>query len=324
MIARWLTALACALTVSAGMVAAAPAALAAETIDVSVAPDPPHVDESVVITATVTGGTPASLQVTRTDRDGQRTPFMATPTGTPGVYAGNDPLPAVQGTITYDVTDPADSTSTPGHASVHVQGLPTSLSIKASRSIVLFRHSVGLTAHLGTTFTNRSVSIYARPYDGVRTRIATGDVNATSGNLSATYTMHRRTRFIAEFAGDDKYAPASVYVIVRARAVLTERLRGYYSTSGAYRLYHPGDNPELDARLWPHQHRVCLYFRAQYRSGGSWHNASLSPCVRTDSEARAAAVLHNALSLPYRLRAEWRGNALAVANHGPWQHLRFR
>jgi hypothetical protein len=302
--------------------AVAPDAFAAETIVVTVTPPSPRVDDTLVVTAKVSGATPASLSVTRTDRHNNQTMFLAMPTANAGEYSAPDPGPPVWGHVSYVVKDVG--TDVQGSASVVVSRLPTALSIKASRRIVMFRHGVRVTAHLGTTQTNRAVTIYARPYNRDRRTISSGNVDPTSGNRSAAFTVFRRTRFRAHFSGDDTYAPANAYVVVRARAVLRERLRHYYATSGGYRLYHPGASPELDARLWPNQQRVCLYFRAQYHSGGSWHNASLSPCVRTDADGLAAALLHNALALPYRLRAEWRGNHIAAACHGPWLRLRFR
>jgi hypothetical protein len=319
--ARFVGVLTAAAFVATGLTVA-PDAFAAETIVVRITPPSPQVDDTLTLIATVSEAMPASLSVTRTDRNNNQTMFMALPTGNAGEYSMPDPGPPVWGHLSYVVKDvPRD---VQGSTSVFVSRLPTALSIKASRRIVTFRHGVRVTAHLGTTQTNRRVTIYARPYNGDRRTIGSGTVDPTSGNRSATFTVLRRTLFRAHFSGDGTYAPANAYVVVRARAVLRERLRHYYATSGGYRIYHPGASPELDARLWPRQQGVCLYFRAQYHSGGSWRNASLSPCVRTDTDALAAALLHNALALPYRLRAEWRGNHIAAASHGPWLRLRFR
>jgi hypothetical protein len=330
--ARLLGVLTCGVFAATGIVAAAPSAAAAGELEVTVHLSPsPHVDDKLVVSGVVQdAGTHepvqgAAITIMRTDPNGTQPAFMPVmPTGTDGAYSATDEQPAVRGTVSYAVHSTTGTASGDGSASTYVNRLATSLHIAASRSIVVTGRQVRLTAHLGPTWTNRAVTIYALPYDRVRKAITTGDVDPTSGDRSATYRMSRRTRFTARFAGDDKYAPAAVYVIVRARAVLNERLRGSYATSGAYHLYRAGRSPELDARLWPNQYHVCLYFRAQYYSNRAWHYASLSPCVRTAADGRAAALLNNALQLPYRLRAEWRGNTVALANHGPWLHLRFR
>ena len=323
MIARWFAVLTCGAFVTAGSVAVAPSALAAESIAVTVSPSSPHVDDLLVVSASVSGATtpPPSLAVTRTNRDGSQSMFSLSPTATSGDYSGQDPVPAMWGSTTYVVTDP--TTNVTGQTSVYVRRLNPHVTITASKPSVTFGQTVRVTGHLGSATTTRTLTIYARPYQLDRKRIARGAVDA-QGNLSASYTMHRRTRFIVSFAGDDRYYPTSAYVIVRVRAVVHDHLSGYFATSGRYRIYHTGDSPELDARLFPNLYHVCLYFRAQYYSGGAWHRASVSPCVRTDAAGRAAALLNNALALPYRLRAEWHGSTTARAAHGPWRRLRFR
>lgn len=323
MIARCFAVLTSAVLLTSAAVASAPSALAAEGIVVNVTPSSPHVDDLLVVTATVSGATtpPPSLAVTRTNRDGTQSMFSLSPTGTSGDYSGQDPVPAMWGTTKYVVTDP--TTNVTGQASVYVRRLNPRVSIAASKPSVTFGQTVRVTGHLGSATTTRTLTIYARPYELDRKRIARGPVDA-QGNLSVSYTMHRRTRFIASFAGDDRYYPTTAYVIVRARAVIHDHLSGFFDTSGGYRIYHSGDSPELDARMFPNLYHACLYFRAQYYSGGAWHRASVSPCVRTDAAGRAAALLNNALALPYRLRAEWRGSTTARAAHGPWRRLRFR
>jgi len=182
-----------------------------------------------------------------------------------------------------------------------------------------------VTAHLGTTSTNRKVTIYARPYQRDRSQIASGNVDATTGNLSASYTMSRRTRFIAKFGGDQKYRPATAYVVVLARAVVHEHLRDGYATEGAYRLFHVSANPVLAVHLIPELDGVCLQFRAERYFNGRWHKVAVG-CVRTDSDGRAIGVLtgDHHLESPYRVRARWRGTFAVLGKAGAWQRLKFR
>lgn len=323
--ARLLALLGCAVFVTSGFVAVAPDALAAESISVSVTPSAPVVDDMLVVHATVSGAAtaPANLTVTRKDRNGQQPPFTLTPTGTAGDYAGNDPLPAVWGTMTYVVSDTMNSVS--AQKSVYVTRHPTSLSISRSRRIVSAGSLAHVTAHLGTTDTNRTVTIYARPYQRDQTKIASGAVDPTTGNLAASYTMARRTRFIVRFAGDLKYRPATASVVVLARAVVREHLRGGFGTSGAYRLFHVTSNPVLAVHLIPELDGVCLVFRAERYYGGAWHLDAVG-CVRTDAYGRAIGVLtgdHHLYS-PYRVRARWAGTFALLGSSGAWQRLKFR
>ena len=71
---------------------------------------------------------------------------------------------------------------------------------------------------------DRTVTLYAQPYQRSRQQFDSGAVDA-NGNRTAGYTMQRRTTFIATFAGDTAYAPAS--------SVVTERAsRASFSTTG--------------------------------------------------------------------------------------------
>jgi hypothetical protein len=319
---RLLALVGCAAFVTAGFVVAAPEAIAAETITVTITPSAPEVDDMLVVHATVSGASapPASLQVTGTDAAQRQHAFSATLTQS-GDYAGTDPLPAVWGKVTYHVADMSNAT---GQASIYVRRHVTALTIKRESRVVSAGHLAHVTAHLGTTDTNRKVTIYARPYQRDRTQIQSGDVDATTGNLSASYTMARRTRFIAHFGGDAKYRPATAYVVVLARAVIHEHLRGGYATEGAYRLYHVTANPVLAVHMLPELSGVCLQFRAERYYNGSWHKVAVG-CVRTDSEGRAIGVLtgdHH--DDPYRVRARWRGTFAVLGQAGAWQRLKFR
>jgi hypothetical protein len=314
----------CAVFVGAGFAVVAPDAFAAESISATITPSAPEVDDILVVHATVSGAVPppASLSVTGTDAAHRQHAFTAMPTGTTGDYSGTDPLPAVWGKVTYQV---ADMTNATGEASTYVRRHVPVLTIRRQHGVVSAGRLARVTAHLGTTDTNRRVRIYAHPYDRDRTRIAAGDVDATSGNLSATYRMARRTRFAVRFGGDAKYRPASTHVVVLARAVVHEHLRGGYATSGSYRLYHVSANPVLAAHLLPEMDGVCLRFRAERYFNGGWHLVAVG-CVRTDPDGRAIGVLDgdHHLNSPYRVRARWPGSFAVLAKSGTWQKLKFR
>jgi hypothetical protein len=314
----------CAVFVSAGFAVVAPDAVAAESISATITPSAPEVDDTLVVHATVSGAVaqPASLSVTGTDAAHRQHAFTAMLTQN-GDYSGTDLLPAVWGKVTYQVAD--DMNNATGQASTYVRRHVPVLTIKRQHDVVSAGRLARVTAHLGKTDTNRRVRIYAHPYDRDRTRIAAGNVDATSGNLSATYTMARRTRFAVRFGGDAKYRPASTYVVVLARAVMHEHLRGGYATSGSYRLYHESANPVLAAHLLPELDGVCLRFRAERYFNGGWHLVAVG-CVRTDSDGRAIGVLDgdHHLNSPYRVRARWPGSFALLAKSGTWQKLKFR
>jgi hypothetical protein len=172
---------------------------------------------------------------------------------------------------------------------------------------------------------NRKLTIFATPYRRSRRQVASGDVD-TSGTLTATYTVIRRTTFSVHFGGDSTYAPATATRVVRVHAILREHLQGGYATSGGFRLYHPGANPAVFVQLLPRQRGMCLHFRAQHYYSHSWHNSTVSPCLRTNADGQLIGVLtgNHVVGEPYRVRAEWRGNRALLARYGAWLKLKFR
>ena len=334
MIARWTSALVCAALAAAGVVVAAPGAVAAETytVTVHVAASPSaHVGASLTVSGSVTNGSgtgvaAATLTIKRTDeRTGATETLPPMMTGADGSYSAPDPQPAVWGNVAYDVSASDTTGSGTGHGSLWINRYATSLTIKASRSVQNAGRQVRITAHLGSPTTKRTITIYARPYQRQRTAIASGAVDPTSGDLSVSYTMSRRTRFAAYFSGDEKYRPTSAVVVVRARAVINEHLRGGYATDGAYRLYHESANPVLAVHMLPELDGVCLEFAAQRYYNGAWHRVAVG-CVRTDSSGRAIGVLtgDHHQNQPYRVRARWAGTYAVLAKAGAWQLLKFK
>jgi hypothetical protein len=309
------------------IVAAAPAATAAGvyTITVHIRPASPQVGDQLTVEGTATDGSGAAaagltLQIVRTDRNGTQPSFVTT-TGMDGTFSQPDPLPAVRGKVGYVVTYLDGSE---GHASVLVHRIPTKLTIGASRAIVWSGRDVHVVATLGSPTTSRRVSIYARPYLLSRRLLRSDDVSASTGKLQATTTLHRRTRFSVRFAGDATYAPAVATVVVRARAVISERLSGGYATEGAFRIYHAGAHPVLVAHLHPQLDGVCLWFRAQRHFNGSWHTVA-TRCFSTDADGYARGEFTGAhLGSPYRVRARWRGSRAALSRNGAWLKLEFR
>jgi hypothetical protein len=190
--------------------------------------------------------------------------------------------------------------------------------------VVASGRQIRVTAHLGSPTTNRTVTLYARPYRLDRYKLTSHAVDATSGNISATPTVRRRTTYSARFTGDDTYAPAVARVVVRARAVIGERLTGGYATEGAFRIYHAGAHPVLVAHLHPQLDGVCLWFKAQRRFSGSWHTVA-SRCFTTDASGYARGEFTGAhLDSPYRVRARWQGNRAALSRSGAWLKMKFR
>jgi DNA-binding beta-propeller fold protein YncE len=200
----------------------------------------------------------------------------------------------------------------------------TGLTIAAGQRSYAYGATAVVSAHLGTTDTNRFVSIYVTPYEGTPRLLKRARVDAT-GTLLAHARVFKRTTFTATFAGDADSLPARATVVVGVHARVTNALRHYYARSGIYHLYHVGTDPALVATVAPNEAGECLYFRAQQQIGGAWRALESSSCVTLDPHSRAAAYLgppHTA-GEHVRLRAEWRTHDGSAVSFGTWQYARF-
>ena len=121
-----------------------------------------------------------------------------------GTYGFTD-TPVSTGTVSYTVTFGGDPTHLSSSASqgVQIRLNSTSLTISATRSAGT---RVTVTAHLGTTYTNRTVIIAANGKT-----IPSGTVNS-AGDLTTIIKAKSGTTFVATFSGDAWYAPASASV----------------------------------------------------------------------------------------------------------------
>ncbi|TFV32330.1 PKD domain-containing protein [Streptomyces sp. T1317-0309] len=129
-------------------------------------------------------------------------------------------------TVRLTETDWAGNTaSTTTSMTVPTVRYSTALSLTTNASSYAYGATATVTAHLGTTYSNRAVSIYAQPYGGTKTLVKTGKVDS-HGNLVASYKVTRNTVFTTAFSGDLEYPP-------RRRPGPPTAMRGWRSHSRA-------------------------------------------------------------------------------------------
>jgi hypothetical protein len=296
-------------------------ALADESVTAHLSSSDPTVGQQLTIDGEVTGSTVAESMITATREDSTGTNPIPGATTMQGHFQLDDTPPA-RGRVIYHLT--ADGSATTD-VTVQVAGKPTDLSIHVRPSPAGAERTVHVTAHLDSATTDRGVTLFLRPYDRSKKQFDQGTVDA-NGDRSADHVVHRRTTFIATFAGDSAYAPAAARVTLRVRAVLDEQLKGYFRSSGSARVYHRDDNPVLAVHMLPERKGSCLFFRAQHKRHGDWVRSAVSSCVHTDSTGRAIGVLQgrHITGVAYRLRAEWHGTKSLARRAGAWMRLKFR
>lgn len=245
-------------------------------------------------------------------------------TGADGSFVVNDKV-TKRGVYGYRVTwaGDAEHAGATHRVLVKVLGLVPSLSITTGAGPYTYGAKPLVVAHLGTT-KSRTISIYAQPYGGTKTRLRTATVDS-NGNLGAYWTMTRRTTFTAYFAGDDTYEPRSVAKVLYSRARLTAGLAGSYGTSGGYRLFRTSVDPVLYVTVAPHNGGACMSYVAQVYSSGAWRTAATADCIRLDSSSQGAAYFStNApAGTRFRMRTVFRGTTLNAATTGTWFYGKF-
>lgn len=203
-----------------------------------------------------------TVSVRRTDAESPSGKLLGTATvGADGSYSFADTPPA-GGQVVYTVGYAGDEyhASATATGTVNVTKTTTALTLDNNGRVYAYNTQVKFTAHLGTTYKNRTVEIYADPYGGDKPNklIKSGTVDA-SGNLSASLYLTRDTKLTAKFTGDTRYAPATVTSTVGARVRVSTALSGYYTTRTAwnqtYRYFHKSKDPVFDTTMTPYPNR---------------------------------------------------------------------
>ena len=298
-------------------------------------PSAAGITKPVTLTGSLTlGGVAApagtAVTVTRTVAGGAGKTFNLS-TAADGSYTLTDTPPAL-GQYTYTASYSGDSSTASATASrsVNVTLNPTSLTVSTGAAVYTYKPTITVTAHLGTTGSNRTVSIYAQPAGGSKKLLKTGTVDA-SGNLAVRYTAPHNTTFSAVFTGDQDYAPATLTHDDYDRAKLSDSIGGSYGKTRigttTYRLYPHTALLKASATVTPKQSGQCLQFEVQEYYLGAWQANVTSGCRKLSSTSKAAAAfrLSNAdLGYHYRIRADFPGSLTNAGNGSAWQYLIVR
>ena len=277
-----------------------------------------------VVLPTSAGDT-APVTLTRTGPGGTVTLPAVTP-DTAGDFTVTD-TPKAVGSYVYTATSGATSA---GASAKVVQAVPA-LSLTPARSAVGYKTVVHLTATLGATAVNRSVTIYAEvdgsEQGGQGRVIASGKVNA-KGRLAVAYTALESTTFRAVYAGDADDAAAQASAALSVRAQVLEALSGQYGTKKSgrttYRLYHRAGKVTIVAVVTPGHPGGCVEVETQEFAKGAWHASARTGCATLNAASKATVRLtvgQAALGSPYRVRVDYLSDSPASASGASgWQY----
>ncbi|MER6737705.1 YncE family protein [Streptomyces puniciscabiei] len=217
------------------------------------------------------------LTVTRTDLDspnGKALPAVTTKAD--GTFSFTDTPPA-GGKVKYTVSYAGDADHAAGSASdtVDVSRARTSLTLNNNGKLYDYGKAVKFTAHLGTTYRNRTVEIWADPYgpDRPNRLVKSGRVDS-HGNLSATLSLYRDTTVTAKFAGDSRYNPAAAVSRAYDRVSISTSVSNQYKSASVwgqtYYFFHSTRNPLVTTKMTYYPGRAQKFeFQVYYQ--GKWY-----------------------------------------------------
>ncbi|MER7403354.1 Ig-like domain-containing protein [Streptomyces sp. NPDC000070] len=274
------------------------------------------------------------VSVTRTDDESPSGKPLGTATvAADGSYTFTDTPPA-GGKVTYTVTyaGDADHAGATASASTTVAKTATTLTLTNNGKVYDYGSDVTFTAHLGTTYKNRTVEIWADPYgsDKPNTLVKKGTVNS-AGDLSATVDLTRDTKVSAKFTGDTRYAPKTVTNSVYTRVKVSTSLSGYYKSATAwnqkYFYFRQSKDPvhNTTMSMYPgrkHQLQVQRY------SDGAWRTTT-AEYFALDRYGKDAVTLDGTppVGPRFRIRSSYvdptSGDNVNTTTYGAWKYFVF-
>ncbi|MEU0285453.1 Ig-like domain repeat protein [Streptomyces sp. NPDC006147] len=278
--------------------------------------------------------TGTALTVTRTDVESPKGRALAAArTKADGTFSFTDTPPA-GGRVTYKVAWAGDATHAPasGAAAVEVSRKATSLTLNNNGKVYAYGKKVTFTAHLGTTYKNRTVSIYADPFgaDKPKRLLRTGKVNS-KGNLSATVTMGRDTTVSAVFAGDARYASKTVKSTGYARVSVSTGVSKHYRTgkigSTKYHYFRKNTDPVFTTTMSYYKGRAQR-LQLQVWYAGAWRSTA-AEYFALNSKGKSVVRLEapGESGIRARIRSSYingsSGDSVNSTTHGAWKYFTF-
>ncbi|MGW0610533.1 YncE family protein [Streptomyces sp. NPDC002788] len=274
------------------------------------------------------------VSVTRTDDESPSGRQLGTAAvAADGSYSFTDTPPA-GGKVTYTVTYAGDADhagATAAHA-VSVAKTATALTLNNNGKVYGYGSDVSFTAHLGTTYKNRTVEIWADPYgsDKPNTLVKKGTVDS-SGNLSATVRLNRDTKVSAKFTGDTRYAAKTVINTVYTKVKISTSLIGSYQTATAwnqkYYYFRQSKDPVHDTTMSMYPGRK-YQFQVQRYSDGAWRTTG-SEYFALDRYGKDSVTLTGTppIGPRFRIRSSYidptSGDNVNTTTYGGWKYFVF-
>jgi hypothetical protein len=310
---------------------------AATTMSVSAPATAPRA-KTLTVTGKVTSrvALPAGAQVTVTRTDLEHPNGQALKPAAlkaDGTYAFTD-TPYSGGKVRYTVRYAGDAEHTGSVSSdtVEVSRATPALTLNNNGRLYSYGADVRFTAHLGSTYKNRAVEIWADPFgtDRPKRLIKSGTVNS-SGNISGVVDMARDTTVYAVFKGDSRYKPRTVKVTAYAKVRVSTAVSRHYRTgkigSTTYYWFHKSTNPLLTTAMTYYPGRMQRFDLQAYYDG-SWHTLAQEYfTLGTDGKSAVDLGAPGEAGVKARMRSVYvngsSGDSVNSTTYGSWKYLYF-
>ncbi|WP_151773555.1 YncE family protein [Streptomyces abyssomicinicus] len=286
------------------------------------------------ITATVPLPAGVKLSVARIDVSSPSGKALASVTAkADGTFSFTDTPPA-GGDVVYRVTYAGDAkhTSVVKSDTVVIPRTSTSLTLNNNGKVYTYGKDVTFTAHLGKTYSNRTVEIWANPFgsDKPNKLLKSGKVNS-SGNISAVVDMKRDTTVTAVFKGDAKSAAKTVTSVGYATVSISNSVSGHYKTgyvgSHNYYWFRKTKAPLVSTTMSYYTGRkvrydVQVYYNGTWYSGGSeYFKLSSTGKITVNMGAAGEAGIKARVRTNYINNSS--GDNVNSTTYGSWKYLYF-
>lgn len=251
-------------------------------------------------------GDTAPVTITRSGPGGTVTLPAVTPSSAGAFKTTN--TPAAPGRYTYTA---ASGTATAAATATVSKNIPA-LTLTPATSAVAYKTVLHLTATLGGTAVNRSLTIYAKVGGGGKDKaIASGKVNG-KGQLAVAYTALESTAFLVAYAGDADDAAVQATATVSVRAQVRQALSGEYgrrkSGGASYLLYHRAGKVTVAITVTPGHPGGCVELATEEFAKGAWQAGRTTGCAKLSAASKATAYLaagKAVLGARYRVQADY-------------------
>ncbi|WP_105973045.1 hypothetical protein [Streptomyces geranii] len=241
--------------------------------------------------------------------------------------------PPAGGRVTYTLSYAGDANhlASSGSDAVDVSRAATTISLSNNKKTYDYAKSVKFTAHLGKTYKNRKVEIWADPYGSAPNKLVkAGTVNA-NGDFAATYKLTRDTRLTARFTGDARYAPKSVastvYTRVKVSTTISRQYKNQQAYGQTYAYFHQATNPLFTTSMTAYPNREQR-LQIEYFYEGAWYDGG-SQYFALDSAGVSRVELGGTHDIGYRFRIRSSyidgasGDNVNTTTHGGWKYFIF-